>query len=131
MNALEWLLLAALSAGLCLLAHHHRRLEESIQAQGVADATAQETLRQQVAQTVGGVARLSARVATLEAPSAYIGRWGTHEGKDGRRRRVEIVNATMGADGKPASFRVTLYQDGRPPITYDIGADQVLLEEKP
>jgi hypothetical protein len=136
MNVFEWLLLAALSAGLCALAHQHQRLSESIRAQGIADATAQETLRQQVAQAGGAVARLSNRVATLEAPASFVGRWGTHEGKEDHsgkrlRHRVEVVHATMGADGAPASFRVRLCQDGRPPITYDIAANQVELEPRP
>lgn len=134
MNWIEYFFLAALAAGLWGVARQAVALRADV-AEITRDLNAErqhvKQAETQVESHAGQIARLAARVRTLEAPASFVGRWGTHEGKDGRRRRVEIVHATMGADGAPASFRVTLYQDGRPPITYDIAAAQVELEPRP
>lgn len=131
MNAAEYIILALLALGLSVLAGAVRGVQarlDTLESASVDDKKSIEDSRAILAKHAGDVVRLGHRIAALEGSRHLIGRFGTHEGKDGQQRRVKIVGVRPEGDGNPPRYTVRYQGGNRPPIEYTIAADQVTLE---
>lgn len=131
MNAAEYIILALLALGVSVLAGAVRGVQtrlDTLEGASVDDKKSIEDSRAIIDKHAGDFVRIQHRIAALEGPRHLIGRFGTHEGKDGQPRRVEIVSVKPGGDGNPPRYTVRYQGGNRPPIEYTIAADQVELE---
>ena len=100
MNAAEYIilaLLALLALGLSVLASAVRGVQtrlDTLEGASVDDKKSIEDSRAIIDKHAGDFVRIQHRIAALEGPRHLIGRFGTHEGKDGQPRAVYLYHVS-------------------------------------